>query len=225
MTTPTMPPLALDTDAGETVVCDPGSYWRVAPHAEGYDHGRFDNVKGRLYRRAEEHALAKAIHALTPGCHVLDAACGTGRVSALLHHAGFSVVGCDVSEAMMAVARRRVASVPFMQGDVTSLPFPDTSFDAVTCVGLLMHLDRGMRVRALRELARISRGFIVVQYGCLGAFQRIKTWLTGRPAGAVRYPVAAAELQRDLRRAGLTEVSRFWALRPFSSSLILVLSK
>jgi SAM-dependent methyltransferase len=218
-------PRALAALAGRAVVYDPQSFWCAAPHAEGYDHGRFDNLKGRVYRQAEERALAKAIHELEPGSRVLDAACGTGRVGWLLHRAGFSVVGCDISVAMMTVARRRLGGVPFLQTDVTALPFATASFDAVTCVGLLMHLDRGPRVQALRELARISRGLIVVQYGCLGPFQRLQSWVTGRPAGGVRYPVEQGEVRRDLRRSGLTEVSRYWALRPFSSSLILVLSK
>ena len=54
---------------------------------------------------------------------------------------------------------------------------------------------------------------------------RITTWLTGRPAGGVRYPVVERELRGDLQRSGLTELARFWVLRPFSSSVILLLAK
>jgi hypothetical protein len=88
-----------------------------------------------------------------------------------------------------------------------------------------MHLDGDTRVAALHELARISRRLLVVQYGWVGTFMRVTARLTGQKAGGVRYPVVEAELRWDLRRSGLTELARFWALRPFSSSVILLLAK
>ena len=79
----------------------------------------------------------------------------------------------------MAVARERFASfgyvLPLMQSSVDDLPYPDESFDAVTCIGLLMHLDADARVQALRELARVSRGPVVVQYGCTDGAQLVST--------------------------------------------------
>jgi SAM-dependent methyltransferase len=135
------------------------------------------------------------------------------------------VVGSDVSPAMMSVAKRRLPAIEFFQGDATSLPFDSDSFDAVTCIGLLMHLDATTRVAVLKELARISRRSVIVQYGCVGAMLRLKSRVTGRPAGGVQYPVGEAEMCRDLQRSGLRERARFWALRPFSSSLILSLAK
>jgi SAM-dependent methyltransferase len=207
------------------VVDDPRAYWQIAPHAEDYERGRFANVKGRVYRLVEERAIRRAIRALARRSRVLDAACGTGRIVSLLRREGFAPLGCDISVPMMTVARRTLAEVAFLQSEITCLPFGDGSFDAATCIGLLMHLDRDTRVRALRELARISRRLLVVQYGCVGTFLRVKTRLTGRPAGAVRYPVDEAELRNDVQACGLTEVARFWVLRPFSSSVVLLLAK
>jgi hypothetical protein len=37
--------------------------------------------------------------------------------------------------------------------------------------------------------------------------------------------VDEADMRRDLQRVGLREHGRFWALRPFSTSVILLLSK
>src|SRR6185437_12615146 len=98
---------------------------------------------------------------------------------------GFRPVGCDISAAMIAVADRRLSSVgyhvPFIQSSVDHLPYRNGHFDAVTCIGLLMHLDRDMRRRALRELARVSRGPIVVQYGCVETIQRLIARIRGVP--------------------------------------------
>ena len=211
---------------GGAVVDDPKGFWRVTSHAEGYDRGRFGHLWGRIYRFAEERAIRRALRGLARDGRILDAACGTGRITSLLVAEGFTeVVGCDISPAMIDVAQRRLPLVEFLPGDATALPFPDDSFDAVTCIGLVMHLDGETRVRVLRELARVSRRPLVVQYGCVGIVLRVLAWLTGRKPGGVRYPIAPAELRRDLERSGLRELTRSWALRPWSSSVILLLTK
>jgi len=212
-----------------TVVERPADFWREQSAAERYEPQRFGGLKGRLYRALEERAVARALQMLKPGSTMLDAACGTGRITALLLKNEFAVRGCDISFAMMSVARRRKpqrdSRGSLVQCDVGRLPFRDACFDAVTCIGLLMHLDADARVSVLRDLARVSRHALIVQYGRVGALLRAKSRLTGRPAGNVRYPVVEAELRSDQERAGLTEVARFWVLRPVSSSVVVVLSK
>jgi SAM-dependent methyltransferase len=211
------------------LVWSPGEYWRRRDVAEGYDAGRFDSVKGRLYRRCEERAIERALGVISPESSVLDAACGTGRITALLLRNRLAASGCDVSLAMMNVARRRLTSigysVPLIESSVDSLPFPDRSFDAVTCIGLMMHLDAEARARALRELARVVRGPLVVQYGYVDVCQRLIMRVTGRPPGLSRFPVTASELDGDLKASGLIEEARFWPMRGLSSSLILRLRK
>jgi len=211
----------------EPVVDQPDEHWRQPEVAETYDAGRFDNLKGRLYRWREEHAIEVALRRLRRGT-VLDAACGTGRITALLHRNGFRPTGCAISPAMMGVARRRLASlgcdVPLVESSIERLPFPDQWFDAATCIGLLMHLDADVRVRALRELARVSRGPLVVQYGCVDLFQRVTASLTGVPPGQVRCPVSENEMRADFARSGLRVLSQSWVMRGLSSSVIVVLA-
>jgi SAM-dependent methyltransferase len=215
-------------EATTDVVVEPREFWSQPAVAQDYENDRFNSFWGRVYRWREERAVLRALRGQQPGSRVLDAPCGTGRITALLVGNGFQAIGCDISRAMMSVARRQLASfhrqVPLIESDVEHLPYRDKSFDAVTCVGLLMHFDADVRVRVLRELARVSRGRLVVQYGCAGAFLRLIARLTGRMPGGVRYPVSAAEMRTDLERSGLAERARFWILRPFSSSVILLLT-
>src|SRR5213075_3306844 len=96
---------------------------------------------------------------------------------------------------------------------VERLPYPDQSFDAATCVGLFMHLDADVRIRALRELARVSRGPLLIQYGCVDVFQRLTARVTGVPPGGVRRPVPESEMLNDLARCGLRARTRRWILR------------
>ena len=89
-----------------------------------------------------------------PVGHVLDAACGTGRHAAHLVERGHQVTGVDSSPEMLAKARGRVPG-SFLAADLSHLPFPDGSFDAVVCALALAHeRDIGMPVG---ELARVAR--------------------------------------------------------------------
>lgn len=207
-------------------VDDPKGHWQETPHAEDYDRGRFSDVKGRVYRWLEERAMRLAVEHRARTDRVLDAACGTGRMTAFLLQEGFvDVVASDISPAMMEVAQRHLPSITFHEADITSLPFDDAAFDTVTCIGLLMHLDGDTRGKALAELARVSRRSLVIQYGCIGVFWRVLSALTGLEPGGVRHCVDEAELRQDLQRVGLREQARFWALRPFSTSVILLVNK
>lgn len=76
--------------------------------------------------------------ALQPGEHVLDLGCGTGivaRQAATAVGASGAVTGLDVAADMIAVARTRTplpgAAIEWREGDATSLPFTDGSFDVV----------------------------------------------------------------------------------------------
>ena len=214
----------------EMVVERPGDYWRQEQMAQAYDRGRFDSPWGRLYKWREERTVVQTLRSVPRNGAVLDAACGTGRITALLQQEGFRATGCDVSAAMMAVARQRLTSlgydeVPLVESGVECLPFPDQSFDVVTCIGLLMHLDADVRVRALREFARVSRGPLIIQYGCVDACQRVIARVTGLPPGKVRRPVPESEMNGDLACAGLLSRTRSWVLRGVSSSVIVVATR
>lgn len=86
----------------------------------------------RWRRRAVELSGAR------PGDRVLDVASGTGKVAADLHarvQPGGSVLGVDISPAMIRIARRRFgdrAGLAYVVGDALALPTEDGSFDAAT---------------------------------------------------------------------------------------------
>lgn len=103
---------------------------------------------------------------VVPGQAVLDVACGTGIVAreAADRMGGCgSVVGLDLNEAMLAVARRLRSDIEWRHGDAADLPFPDAAFDVVLCQSALMFFPD--RAQALREMARVTRpgGTVAVQ--------------------------------------------------------------
>ena len=91
---------------------------------------------------------------------ILDAGVGTGR-NAAFYPRGTSVVGIDLSPAMLARAERRrtqsAVAVELRRMDVTKLDFPSTSFDAAVATFLFCVLADDQQVPALRELRRVVR--------------------------------------------------------------------
>jgi demethylmenaquinone methyltransferase/2-methoxy-6-polyprenyl-1,4-benzoquinol methylase len=67
------------------------------------------------------------------GERALDLACGTGDIAFEIADRGARVVGLDITERMIQLARRRSQSrAAFLIGDMMALPFPSASFDLVT---------------------------------------------------------------------------------------------
>ncbi|HEX2765810.1 MAG TPA: ubiquinone/menaquinone biosynthesis methyltransferase [Candidatus Limnocylindria bacterium] len=113
---------------------------------------------------------------LGPGMAAVDVACGTGSLTRELARAvgtAGTVTGVDVSDGMLAEARRRgvseraataegAARPEYLVGDALDLPLDDASVDAATIAfGLRNVADHR---RCLAELARVTRpgGRVVV---------------------------------------------------------------
>ena len=97
---------------------------------------------------------------LSPGERVLDVCCGSGASAIPAAEIAGSVVGVDLAENLLALARskareRGLTNIEFRSGDMTQLPFDDGSFDVVVCVfGIFFVPDMEA---ALRELKRVLR--------------------------------------------------------------------
>lgn len=92
---------------------------------------------------------------------VLDLGCGIGRHTLALHSLGFSVRALDRSESGCARTRERCAQagadVEVRQGDVTELPYPDASFDAVLAYNVVYHGTEDDLRSCLAEVRRVLR--------------------------------------------------------------------
>jgi SAM-dependent methyltransferase len=120
-------------------------------YAESTDDGHSDDDAAEIIGRL----------ALPGGARVLDAPCGTGRLSRRLASAGLEVTGVDLSAAFLDLARSEPAGpgadVSYIQGDLRRLPTPGP-FDAVVCwfTSFGYHDDVDCR-RILSEFHRVLR--------------------------------------------------------------------
>jgi SAM-dependent methyltransferase len=111
--------------------------------------------------------LVAAAH-LTGNERVLDIATGPGYIAEAFAGAAREVVGVDLTDAMLAIAKERtrergVANVSFRAADAENLPFENGAFDVVVCRLALHHLLKPLLV--LREMVRVCRtgGTVVVE--------------------------------------------------------------
>lgn len=113
-----------------------------------------------IFRRMAAKQLGDGIR------DVLDAGCGTGaNAEWMARNFGWRVWGLDFAQEGLRLARRRGGVQGVVRGDIQALPFPNESFDLITCLDVFVHLDDGHDRQAMRELARCLRpgGRLVVR--------------------------------------------------------------
>ncbi|MCA9914705.1 MAG: class I SAM-dependent methyltransferase [Anaerolineae bacterium] len=156
---------------------------------------------------------------------VLDVATGTGRLPlALLNHTEFSgyVLGIDASFKMLQQAQAKLAEIhaddctTIAQGDGLYLPFPNESFDVVTCMEALEFMP--IPESGLHELVRVLRpgGLLLTTLRINQPWMPGKTW-------------SQEAMHHLLREAGITEIefelwqydyTKVWGIKQGTSDFI-----
>ncbi len=102
--------------------------------------------------------IAEAFDA-QPGSTVMDAGCGSCAKSRHLVDQGFRVLGTDLSDEALDMARDAIAGTPYeksidlRQENLTRISLEDNSQDYIVCWGVLMHIPDVSD--AVKEISRI----------------------------------------------------------------------
>jgi len=139
--------LSTGIDQGETARTE-ARYDRIAPiydWMEVFPERQFAPWRGKLW-------------SLVPEGRVLEVGVGTGK-NFPCHPPQAEVVGIDISERMLALARQRMENlskpVELRQMDAQQLDFPDDSFDAAAATFVFCSVPDP--VQGLRELGRVVK--------------------------------------------------------------------
>ena len=126
--------------------------------AEGWSAqaGTYDGLTGAITNRLAESLLDAA--GVRPHWRVLDVATGPGYVAGRAAARGARVVGIDLAEGMLELARQRVIGVELRRADAEELPFDDASFDAVLGGFVINHLPHPQLALAEAERVLVSGG-------------------------------------------------------------------
>jgi len=137
---------------------------------------------------------------LPPRSRVLDAGCGPGRVGAVLHERGHTVVGVDVDPVLIEAAEADHPGPRWLVADLAELDLPDEEpFDGAVLAGnVMVFLAPSTEADALRRVAAhvVDDGFVVTGFH-------------------VNRELALGDFDRAVEAAGLRIEHRFatWDLR------------
>jgi SAM-dependent methyltransferase len=150
-------------------------------HSEWYVE-RFRRMAAEGEDLGGEARLVDAM--LPPRARVLDAGCGPGRVGAVLHERGHTVVGVDVDPVLIEAAEADHPGPRWLVADLAELDLADEEpFDGAVLAGnVMVFLAPGTETDVLRRVAAHVRpdGFVVTGFHvnrelALDAFDRAVT--------------------------------------------------
>lgn len=189
---------------------------------------KYDECTARRYQardaarhRAEVRLVERAFAHVPLSHRVLDVPCGGGRMTVALARKGYAVTAADLSDAMLAIARETLAahglSCPVEKQDVERLSYADGSFDTVFCFRLFHHFPTPeIRQRAVSELCRVARRFVVLSYFSPASFTSWRRRLVAALGGkrSQKHATSLAEVEGYFASAGFGLVRDFaqWPL-------------
>jgi len=167
--------------------------------------------------------LARRVADLNPD-KLLELAAGTGIVTRRLLDAlgeGSELLATDLNEPMLEVARTKFEStdgVSFEQADAMSLPYPDATFDVITCqFGVMFFPDKPRSYREAKRVLKTGGSYIFNVWGSWAAnpfaqlaHETVAAFFPDEPPGFYTVPFGyhdADEIQDALQNAGFSEVS------------------
>jgi len=147
------------------------SLFDFGPLAQQYDRW-YETPTGKLHDRVQRDDVQSLLRPAHRGERLLDVGCGTGHWSRIFVELGYMVVGVDISEKMVEVAKMCSASnCIFEVADACALPYDDHCFDVVAAMAMLEFVG-DVRL-AVEEMVRCVKEKGLVLIGTLNRLASI----------------------------------------------------
>ncbi len=121
-----------------------------------YDCGYAADPELRLYWSLERQFLGEFLETRFSEreIHLLDFACGTGRITQFLEERVTTSTGVDVSSAMLDVARQKLRRTELIQADLTTRNvLSGRRFNLITAFRFFVNAERPLRQSVIKALA------------------------------------------------------------------------
>jgi len=86
---------------------------------------------------------------------ILDVACGLGRLLEASTEYGCDLHGFDISDVAVEKAKKRLPHATIQVANAEQIPYPDNTFDRITCLGSLERMIDLEKV--LKEIRRVAK--------------------------------------------------------------------
>jgi 2-polyprenyl-3-methyl-5-hydroxy-6-metoxy-1,4-benzoquinol methylase len=151
---------------------------------------------------------------------LLDVGCGIGTLHDHLGGTFARICGVDVSEVSIEAAKTRHPEFEYRVMEANEIPYPAATFDIVTAINVLHHVDPEAWPDFVLELKRVIRpGGIacIIEHNPLNPLTRLVVLRC--PFDKDAHLLRAARANRLLEVAGFAHVqSKYFLLTPFSST-------
>lgn len=177
------------------------SYDRVA---DQYAAAFYDELARKPFDRALLDRYADLVRGKGS---VWEPGCGPGHVGRYLWERGVTIRGLDLSERMVACARRLNPEIPFTQGTMLALPVQNGTIQGIVSFYAIIHLSRAQAREALREFHRalVPGGYLLLAFHGGEGELRSEEWFGERVNVTVTL-FTGNEMVRYSEYAGLTRV-------------------
>ena len=195
-----------------------------------------------LFASISTQAIDSVLDNIEPlmGKKHLDIACGTGHLVAAAAVRGAISAGIDFAEPMIEIARATYPKAHFQVADASELPFDDQTFDAITCVFGLLHMENPQAAvnEAFRVLKAGGSFVFTLWYGPHGGNECqkvIKDALTNFATNAIELPDTWVKLryadenaceaitrQAGFRRPGFQRLPIVWQIKSAHESVRII---
>ncbi len=126
------------------------------------------------------------------------------------------MIGADISDAQIVLARRNVPAATFIIADLLDLDFPDAEFDGVTAFYSISHVPREEHLQLFRLIRRWLRpsGVFLASLGVgdlqdwTGEWLGVPMFFSSHSADGNLRLLADARIRRYSRRGGLDARTR-----------------
>lgn len=103
----------------------------------------------------------EGLHGL-PVASILEVGCNIGNKMAILNSLGYkNLTGVEPQQYAISLGEKLHPFITYKQGTIFELPFPDSQFDLVFTSDVLIHISPRYLSKALKEIVRVSRKFIL----------------------------------------------------------------
>lgn len=121
------------------------------------------------------HSLQAFADMLPPGGRVLDVGCAEGRETEWFLQKGFSVVGCDLNDTFIRMARKRCPSATFITADMRALPAHIGTFDGLWACASFLHIPKQNALQTLQDFKAVLKPGGTIYIGVLkGTFEGMR---------------------------------------------------
>jgi ubiquinone/menaquinone biosynthesis C-methylase UbiE len=138
----------------------------VGDVATEYDNLRVSEISWHHEHRILEGFLGECLGGKTSG-KVLDLPVGTGRFFSIYDSMKLDVVGIDISDEMISVAKKKITSgreghIQLKTGDVTNISLADKAVDVAISFRLTHLLPPEIYKKGMKELCRVSSQGVIL---------------------------------------------------------------